>query len=77
MKVDTRLHGKGKSNSHGARPVYYNHLDDKVDSDQEVANKTHSPARAASLRTKKRREEAEGERERDREREREREGRES
>ena len=26
--VDTRLHGKGNSNSHGARPVYSNHLDD-------------------------------------------------
>ena len=33
-KVDIRLHGKGNSNSHGARPVYENHLDDKVDSDQ-------------------------------------------
>jgi len=28
MKVDIRLLGKGNSNSHGARPVYYNHLDD-------------------------------------------------
>ena len=33
-KVDIRLHGKGTSNSHGARPVYQNHLDDQVDSDQ-------------------------------------------
>jgi hypothetical protein len=33
-KVDIWLHGKGNSNSHDARPVYYNHLDDKVDSDQ-------------------------------------------
>ena len=24
----------GDSNSHGARPVYYHHLDDQVDSDQ-------------------------------------------
>ena len=34
-----RLHGKGISQSHGARPVYQNHLDDKMDSDQEVVNK--------------------------------------
>ena len=27
-KVDIRLSGKGNSNSHGAGPVYYNHLDD-------------------------------------------------
>ena len=27
-KVDIRLPGKGNSNSHGARPVYQNHLDD-------------------------------------------------
>ena len=33
-KVDIRLHGKENSKSHGARPVYYNHLDDKVDLDQ-------------------------------------------
>ena len=33
-KVDSRLHGKGKSKSHGARPVYYNNLDDIVNSDQ-------------------------------------------
>ena len=33
-KVDIRLHGKGNSNSHGARPVYSNHVDDTVDSDQ-------------------------------------------
>ena len=39
MKVDTGLHGKGNSNSHGARPVYQNYLDDKVDSDQQVVNK--------------------------------------
>ena len=32
-KVDIKLHGKGNSNSNGARPVYQNHLDDKVDSD--------------------------------------------
>ena len=32
-KVDVRPPGKGNSNSHGARPVYYNHLDDSVDSD--------------------------------------------
>jgi hypothetical protein len=33
-KVDIRLHGKGNSNSHGARPVSYHHLDDKADLDQ-------------------------------------------
>jgi hypothetical protein len=33
-KVDSRLPGTGNSNSHGARPVYLNHLDDRVDSDQ-------------------------------------------
>ena len=33
-KVDIRLHGKENSNSHGSRPVYPNHLDDMVDSDQ-------------------------------------------
>ena len=38
-KVDIRLHGKGNSSSHGARPVYKNHLDDKEDSDQLVVNK--------------------------------------
>ena len=27
-KVDIRLPGKGNSNSHGARPVYQNHLED-------------------------------------------------
>ena len=27
-KVDIRLPGTGNSNSHGARPVHYNHLDD-------------------------------------------------
>ena len=32
-KVDIRLHGKGNSNFHGARPVYLDYLDDKVDSD--------------------------------------------
>jgi hypothetical protein len=26
-KVDVRLPGKGNANSHGARPVYKNHLD--------------------------------------------------
>ena len=26
--VDVRLHGKGNPKSHGARPVYQNHLDD-------------------------------------------------
>ena len=29
----------GMGNSHGARPVYQNHLDDEVDSDQQVVNK--------------------------------------
>ena len=33
-KVDIRLPGKGSSIFHGARPAYYNHLDDQVDSDQ-------------------------------------------
>ena len=33
-KVDVRLPGKGNSHSHGVRPVYSNHLDDSVDSDQ-------------------------------------------
>jgi len=33
-KVDVRPPGKRNSNSHGARPVYQNHLDDYVDSDQ-------------------------------------------
>ena len=27
---DVRLHEKGNSKSHGARPVYYNDLDEKV-----------------------------------------------
>ena len=36
--VDIRLPGKGNSNSHGARPVHKNHLDDQVDSDQQVVN---------------------------------------
>ena len=38
-KVDIRLHGKGDSNSHGAKPVHHNHVADKVDSDQQVVNK--------------------------------------
>jgi len=33
-KVDIGLPGKENSDSHGARPVYLNHLDDHVDSDQ-------------------------------------------
>ena len=33
-KVDIRLPEKGSSNSHGARPVYQNDIDDLVDSDQ-------------------------------------------
>ena len=33
-KVDVRLPGKGKSNSHGASPVYKTHPDNSVDSDQ-------------------------------------------
>ena len=32
--VDIRLPGKGNSNTHGARPVYYNHFDDQANSDQ-------------------------------------------
>ena len=27
-KIDVRLAGRGNPNSHGARPVYENHLDD-------------------------------------------------
>jgi len=38
MRVDIRLIGKGNSNSHGARLVYYNLVDDEVDPDQLVAN---------------------------------------
>ena len=41
-KVDIRLPEKRNSNSHGARPFYYNHLDDPVDSDQQVVNKNLS-----------------------------------
>jgi len=33
-KVDINLPGNGDSNSHGAKPVYENHHDDRVDSDQ-------------------------------------------
>jgi hypothetical protein len=33
-KADISLHGKGNSNSHGARPVYQNHLDDMANLDQ-------------------------------------------
>ena len=33
-KLDVRLPGTEKSNSHGARPVHSNHLDDEVDSDR-------------------------------------------
>lgn len=35
-KVDVRLHGKGNSHPHGAGPVCYHHLKDKVESDQLV-----------------------------------------
>ena len=35
-KVDIRLHRKGNSSSHGVRPVYSSHVDDKVDSDKWV-----------------------------------------
>ena len=38
-KVDVRLPGTAYSKSHGTRPFYYNHLDDPVDSDQQVVNK--------------------------------------
>ena len=38
-KVDVRLPGKENSNSRGARPVYQNHLDDLLDSDQQVVNR--------------------------------------
>ena len=37
-KVHIRLPGKGNSDSHGARPIYQNHLDDSGDSDQEVVD---------------------------------------
>jgi len=33
-KEDIMPHEKGNPNSHGARPVCQNHLDDKVESDQ-------------------------------------------
>ena len=33
-KVNVRLPGKGNSTSHGTRPVYWNYLDDTVDSGQ-------------------------------------------
>jgi hypothetical protein len=33
-KVDIRIPEKGNSNSHGARPVFYNSLDNSVDLDQ-------------------------------------------
>ena len=38
-KVDIRLHGRGSPNRYGARPVHQNHLDEKVDSDQQVVTK--------------------------------------
>ena len=38
-KVDVRLTGEGNSLFHGAGPVYWNHLDDQVDSGQLVVNK--------------------------------------
>ena len=38
-KVDTRLPEKENAISHGARPVYSNHLDDSVDSEQKAFNK--------------------------------------
>ena len=42
-KVDIRLHGKGNSNSHGARPVHQKHLrHDEVDPDKLVVNKEFS-----------------------------------
>ena len=34
-KADIRLPGKGNSNSHGARPVHQNHLDDCVSCKEE------------------------------------------
>ena len=42
-KVDIRQPEKTDSNSHGARPVHQNRLDDSVDSDQWVVNKELSP----------------------------------
>ena len=33
-KIHIKLPGKGNSNSHDAKPVYSNYLDDEVDSDQ-------------------------------------------
>ena len=42
-KVDIRLHGKGNSNSQGARPVHQKHLrHDEVDPDKLVVNKEFS-----------------------------------
>ena len=37
-KLDKRLPGTGNSNSCGAGPDYQHHLDDSVDSDQQVVN---------------------------------------
>ena len=37
-----RIPGKGNSNSHGARPVFLNNIDDEQDSDQQVINKEFS-----------------------------------
>ena len=37
-RIDIRLPGKGNSNTRGARPVHCNHLDDSVDSDQQVVD---------------------------------------
>ena len=38
-KIDVRLPEKRNPNSHGARPVHLNNLDDKEDSDRWVLNK--------------------------------------
>ena len=48
-KEDKRLSRKGNANSHGARPVYSDHLDDSVDSDQQVVNKELSLSREDRL----------------------------
>ena len=43
-KVDIRTPGKGNLHSHGARPACENHLDDSVDSDQEVVKRDRAAA---------------------------------
>ena len=44
-KVDIRLPRTRDSNSHGARPVYSNHLDDSEDSENWIVDKELSLSR--------------------------------